>query len=385
MINSMEHIVRQKKHGWFEELLQYFTIVGSKYNRCIYACLFSDNTVYVGLTYDLHRRIRQHLTDDDSTVYRHTQETGLIPTFIQETKYINYAAASIMEGEILKSYCDKGFTPLNRTKTGGLGSKDIVPRKWTKEKCIEIAKKCSSYKEFREKYQGALQSSIRGKFIEEIKKILPPKLGRSMWTKETALEEAKRYVFLKDLRENSYGCYSFLLRHNLIKEVRKQMKLLQRDEWSFEEVYIEALKYNNKTDFRKNSPKCYRACKRKGWYDKVCSHMNNDNTSKLIYTKDFVIKVLKDYEYMEQLKKSDDKRIRGCYWWLKKHKKLIEFKKYLKETDIVTLWTDERAYKELGKYCTYTEFRVGSGTCYQYFVRHKRLNEIKEYYEKIRL
>ena len=32
---------------------------------------------------------------------------------------------------------------------------------------------------------------------------------------------------------------------------------------------------------------------------------------------------------MEELKKSDDKFVRGCYWWLKKKKLLVEYKKYL--------------------------------------------------------
>ena len=57
----------------------------------------------------------------------------------------------------------------------------------------------------------------------------------------------------------------------------------------------------------------------------------------------------------------------------------------MKETDKIIRWTENKAYKELAKYNTYTEFRVGSNTCYNYFVRHKRLKEIKDYYEKIRI
>ena len=374
-----------KDHGWFNELLKYFIPIGSKYKRCIYACIFEDNTIYVGLTCNLQRRISQHLHDDDSAIYKHIKETGLIPTFVQKTDYIDYDEASKAEGEILKQYNDKGFIPLNKAQTGGLGSKgNVLPRKGTKEKCIETAKKCSSYKEFREKYKSAQEASTKNDFIEDIKKILPPKCSHHIWTNETALEEAKKYKYLKDLREKASGCYHFLLKNNLLRYVRKQMILLQRDAWTFEEVYNEALKYDSKTDFRKHNENCYRACERKGWLDEVCSHMSNISPN-LIYTESFVIETLKNFEYMEQLKKSEDKRVRGCYWWLKKHKKLIEFKKYLKETDKIIRWTENKAYKELAKYNTYTEFRVGSNTCYNYFVRHKRLKDIKDYYEKIRI
>ena len=45
-----------KKRGWYNELLQYFTPVGSKYKRCIYVCEFSDNHAYVSGGQNIHRK-----------------------------------------------------------------------------------------------------------------------------------------------------------------------------------------------------------------------------------------------------------------------------------------------------------------------------------------
>ena len=320
-----------KKHGWFDEIIQFFIPLGSKYKRCIYACVFNDNKVYIGLTYNFEKRKKQHLSDKDSAVYQHIQKTGLAPLFLQITDYIDYRESSQKEGEILKEYIDKGLTPLNRTATGGLGSKDeVIARKWTKEKCIEAASQCDSYKDFRENYSGAYEACVKYGIINKIKNILPPECTHKLWTIETALNEFDKYETLKEFRENSSGCYSFLLKKGIFKQIRNKKILLQRDAWTFEEAHQEALKYDNKKDFRENKNGCYCVCEKRGWLSKVCSHMRDLNKERIIYTEDFVISMLKNFEYMEQLKKSDDKTVRGCYWWMKKHKKLKDFKKFLK-------------------------------------------------------
>ena len=379
-----------KKNGWFNELLQYFQPIGSKYKRCIYSALFADNSVYIGLTYNLKKRIKQHLNNRDSAVFKHIEKTNIIPEFIQLTDYIDYKEASQKEGDVLEEFIYKGYNILNRTGTGGLGGNDTIIKKWTKEKCIEVAKQCNTYKEFRKNYSGAYNYCIKNNFLETIIDIIPRKNNkRKNWNKEDVLVECNKYKTIKEFVLNCPSAYSYMLRHHLLDELRKNKYILQRDSWTFEEAQIEALKYQTKKEFKTNSSGCYGVCYKRGWLNLVCSHMRDLKKERIIYTEEKVIEHLKNFEYLEQLKKSDNKYTRGCYWWLKSNKKLIEFKKYLKSPNYIPFrWTDEKAFQELKKYKTYSDFRKNNNSCYQYFQRKNKLIEIKKYYsnyEKIKL
>ena len=43
--------------------------------------------------------------------------------------------------------------------------------------------------------------------------------------------------------------------------------------WSYEKCEKEALKFKTRNEFRKNSYGAYNRARKKGWLDKVCSHM----------------------------------------------------------------------------------------------------------------
>ena len=50
---------------------------GNRTKRCIYIAKFSDHFLYVGLTWNPKERWSVHLTDENSAIYLHEQETGL--------------------------------------------------------------------------------------------------------------------------------------------------------------------------------------------------------------------------------------------------------------------------------------------------------------------
>lgn len=375
-----------KKRGWYEELLQYFTPVGNKYKRCIYVCEFPDKHAYVGLTYNFEKRKKQHLWDKDSSVFKHMFLTKLKPLFKQVTDYIDYQKAAIKEGDILNEYKNNNWIMLNKVPTGGLGSKDGIIRKWTEEKCIEVAKTCSSYTSFAKEYKSAISYCQKHHIISKIKEILPPKYNHTFWTKEKALKESKKYKTIKDFINGNFGAYSFLLKNGFQKEMRKGKTLLQRDAWTLEEAHQEALKYDTKKSFKKGSVGCYGVCLKHGWIDIVCSHMRNLNEERKIYNEENVKNTIKQYSYMEQLKKSKDKFVRGCYWWLKKENRIQEFKQFLKKNNDIweikkIFWTNEMIEKEYKKYKTYKEFREQS-KAYQICVKRKLLKNIKKFYER---
>lgn len=376
-----------KKRGWYNELVQYFTPIGSKYHRCIYVCEFSDNHAYVGLTYNFEKRKKAHLQNKDSSVFKYIQASNLEPLFKQVTEYIDYGEASIKEGEILNQYKNNGWTMLNKAPTGGLGSQDEVVRKWTEESCLLTAKKCSSYKQFSNEFPGALEYCKRHGIIDKIKDILPPTSNNQnchKWTLETALEECNKYATIKMFTKECPSAYNWLLKKGFQKEIRQHKTILQRDKWTLEEAHTEALKYDTKKAFKKSSNGCYGACQKQGWLNIVCSHMRDLNEERKIYNPTNVKQIVQQYDYMEQLKKNEDSFTRGCYWWLKKNNLIQEYKQYLNKskTRPNEPWTDSMIELEYKKYKTYQEFREKS-KAYQICVKRNLLTKVKKFYGKI--
>ena len=275
-----------KIHGWLNEIVKNFEIVGNKAKRCIYAYEFSDNHVYVGLTCNIKQRNTQHLNNKDSAVFQYIQKTKLTPVLKQVTEYIDYKEASIKEGETLDKYIKNNWNVLNKTKTGGLGSS-----------------------------------------IE--KKVKPIKTDKKHWNFNNCSTVALKYTNKKDFRENEPSAYTIAIKNKWLDKICSHMPKYRHDDWDLESAKNEALKYTNKKDFRKYSKGCYGSCVHKGWIDIVCSHMKNLYEERKIYNEQNVKETLSKYSYMEQLKKSDDKFVRGCYWWMKKNKLLSEYKKFL--------------------------------------------------------
>ena len=52
-----------QKHNWLDEICYHMKIIGNIKKRCIYAIEFSDNNVYVGLSYNYEKRFLEHLID----------------------------------------------------------------------------------------------------------------------------------------------------------------------------------------------------------------------------------------------------------------------------------------------------------------------------------
>ena len=119
-------------------------LCGNKYYRCIYAYEFEDNSVYVGLTFNLEKRNKQHLSVLNSPVFLNIQKTKSIPILIQLTEYISIDDAKINELEFIKKYKIKGWTLLNKMKAGGTGG----IRKWNKQMCIEEAAKYTNKSDY---------------------------------------------------------------------------------------------------------------------------------------------------------------------------------------------------------------------------------------------
>lgn len=317
-----------KRHGWENDILKILPILGNRYHRCIYACEFSDNHVYVGLTFNYEKRIKQHLRDKKSAVFQHLAVCKNY-IFKKLTEYINYNLASIKESEFEEYYKNNGWVSLNRCKTGGLGSnKPGFIRKWTKNKCLELFEICKTYNEYVKNYPGAINYAMRNNFIEEIKKHYNVK-KREDWSEEKCINLLSSCTSISDYQKKYVGAYNFLYKNKKLFILRNYYQPQQRGAWSFNEIYELAKKYKTKKEFREDRPGTYNVAKRNGWLDKVCEHMSSSRVP--IYNNENVIECLNKHLNLNELKQSDNSFERGCYWWLKSHKLIQEYKKYLKK------------------------------------------------------
>jgi len=120
--NNKQYIYNiSMRNNWLDYVCKHMARIGDRYNKCIYSYEFSDNSVYVGLTYDMNLREKCRLNNPSDAVTKHIASTGIQPIRKQLTDYINVEDAIRLEGKYLRRYIDDGWIPLNRKKTGGIG------------------------------------------------------------------------------------------------------------------------------------------------------------------------------------------------------------------------------------------------------------------------
>lgn len=207
------------KNGWIDEITGHMTHMGDKYKRCIYSYEFDDNSVYIGLTYNLEKRDTLHKSNLKSTVNIHINKTGILPNLVKLTDYIEVNDAIKMELHFLKKYKNDGYIILNIAKTGGLGKEE----KWTKERCLEEALKCETLKDFYKNHEGAYTKSIKEGWLNSFTHLKSIKLPNGYWNKKRCLEEALKYSSKKEFRENNKSAYSSSTKNKWLNDICSHM------------------------------------------------------------------------------------------------------------------------------------------------------------------
>lgn len=274
------------KNGWLDEICSHMLVIGNLKNRCIYAIEFDDNFVYIGLTYDINRRLKRHLDDINSKVYKHKLETGLDPKIKKLTDYIDYTDASILEGYYLNKYKENNWNILNYAKTGGLGGNNLI---WTKEKCEDEAKKYSNRFKFNFESPSAYRSALKNGWLDEIcKHMISTMKKHGHWTKEKCEEEAKKYKSKKEFNEKSSGAYWKASVNKWLDEICNHMvstMVNPHGYWTYEKCKEIALKYENISEFRKTYSGAYSSAWKNGWLNDICSHMGKHYRKNYFKTK----------------------------------------------------------------------------------------------------
>lgn len=196
------------KYKWFE-LFDHMIIQGNFYKRLIYVFEFVDKSCYVGLTGNIKRREKQHLLYDiDSSVFKHILETNLKPTLILKSDYINLEDAIKMEENVLNEYKNKNWIILNKVKTGGIGSSNLI---WNIENCRKEALKYNKITDYQTKSKSSYNTALKNGWIDEVcSHITRCKSKNGYWNdKEMCRKEALKYNSKSELHKNCWSAYNY--------------------------------------------------------------------------------------------------------------------------------------------------------------------------------
>lgn len=216
--NSQSAYNRARKDGYLDEACFHMIPIGNRVMRMVYSYEFSDNCVYVGLTYNIEKRNTTHLLK--GPVFNHIQESHIIPKrkTISEN-YIPWIDAGILEQKTIEEYRNDGWNILNTSKGGGMGGKEI---KWTKELIMKEALKYNTRSEFRKKSPKGYDAAIRNNLLDVVCSHM--KYLNKSWTKEKIQEVALKYNSRGDFQKYSPNEYSIAHKHKWISDVCKHIK-----------------------------------------------------------------------------------------------------------------------------------------------------------------
>ena len=265
-----------RRNNWLDEIGSHMIVCGNKYKRCIYAIEFIDNHVYIGLTYNFDKRIKDHFKDkstNKSSAFLHFKETNSSYEVKQITDYLEKEEAVKMEDSILKSYIDKNWIPLNKAKCGSLGGNNLI---WDFEKCKEEALKYKSRREFGVNSSSGYTSARINGWLDEICQHMEILIRKDYWNKELCLEEALKYKTRTEFIKNSKGAFAFAKKHGWLDDMYFHMNKVKNPNgfWSKKICLDEALKYKTRKELQLNNSACYSAIKNNKWAKEAYYHMN---------------------------------------------------------------------------------------------------------------
>jgi hypothetical protein len=255
------------KRGVLDECCAHMKRIGNRHNRAIYALEFSDKSVYVGLTHDLAKRKRQHLHKPTSKVMAAKFASSIPFEFKALTDYLPFDEAARLEGDILARYLEDGWTSLNSSVTGSLGTNEV---KWTLARMKASASKYETRGEWQKEDLRAYDAAYRNGLLDECCAHMQP--VRNSWTPDTLKESASKYGTRKEWREAGPNAYSVAKHHGILDTCCAHMRHIRKS-WNLEKLKASAAKYQTRNAWRLDEPAAYSAAHKHGVVDECCAHM----------------------------------------------------------------------------------------------------------------
>ena len=178
---------------------------------------------------------------------------------------------------------------------------------YVKENCIEEAKKYKTRTEWSKKSNTSYNFARKHDWFDECTvHMVSKRVKNGYWTKERCIEEAKKYKTRTEWQKNSSSSYGAARKHDWFDECIEHMiiKQLKNGYWQIKEnVLFESKKYKTIKEWEKNSSSSYSTAGRNGWLDECTSHMIRDRVKNGYWTKERCIEEAKKYKTRTQWQK----------------------------------------------------------------------------------
>jgi predicted GIY-YIG superfamily endonuclease len=265
-INDPKHYKVSYRRNLLDEM---FPNDNPKSLRDIYGFIFKESTsIYIGLTCNIKRRYKEHLSKECSPVYNYINKTNEKYEFKVLTDLpLNSKDASEREIELIKEYYYNGWNILNKNGGGGLGGHYFI---WDLEIIYTEALKYTTKVDFRKNNPNAYHAAVRLKIVDDVCKHMI-KLYPN-WTDEQLYFEAKKYKTRGEFQINSIKAYNASRRRGILEDVCSHMTSIYTS-WSKDKLFSEAKKYNTRSEFIKKCPGGYESATSKGILNEICVHM----------------------------------------------------------------------------------------------------------------
>lgn len=265
------------RNGWLKDydwLITDYKIDLTEKKHMVYAYEFKSlNSVYIGLSRNIKKRVNAHKTDSKSSVNEFCVKNGIdiIQPIILE-KNLNIIESQEKEDEWLKKYIDDGWVIINKAKTGkNIGSLGYIGLFWDKNRTFNEALKYKSRSELRKKSSGAYKSALINGWLNDYY-WMKPKNNQThkpnYWNYNTCYNEALKYKNKKEFGKKSETAFKVASKNKWLCDYTWFInKKKSRNYWCYETCKNEYVKYKNRREFCLKAYSAYKLSVQNGWID----------------------------------------------------------------------------------------------------------------------
>ena len=365
-----------RKNGWLKEATKHMRRVGNKKIRCVYSIkVKGKKIIYIGLTGDIKRRMRDHFRDNPKIIDL-VNKFGIKSLIKKQlTDYILAERAIDIERKLVTEYKSQDYKVLNIAKAGSLGGTTI---KWTKEKILIEAKKYKTIAEWLKNdvlsYKAAWSMGILKEATKHMKILWEKK-----WTIENIIEAALKYKTFKEWIKKDKKSYAAATVRGLLDDPRITKFLIKiigkTSKWNKKKVLKDAKKYKSRSEWKKKSPSAYRFAKKHGFFEQAVMHMKKPLKGK--WTEENIIKNAKKYKTIKEWMKNEP----GAYAAAQKKKLLSKATKHMKRLWKIK-WNENSINTKAKKFKYRSEFKEAFPSAYAAARRLGILKKVTKHMKK---
>ena len=312
------YLIANRK-GWLDEICDHMRYVGNRNSRCVYQIIFSDKSIYIGLTYDAQERLANHKLRTKSLRKKFAQYSYQY----QVSEYMDADAAAEEEKRLIAESRESGFEVLNKNRGGSLGGAEGI---WTKAKCKQTALEFETKARLKEAEAGCYGKMRKEGWLEELCAHMRPgdrggwgASREKKWTKDNCALAAQKYSTRTEFARNSTSAYSSAWSNGWLDEICAHMTELQKPHgyWEEKRIALVAKSCKTKKEFYTDHKSAYMAAQKLGLIDKVSAHMKEIKKPNGYWTVQRCNEESQNYTYLNDFRGNSAYNVSKKKGWLK--------------------------------------------------------------------